>query len=119
MQYNLKHFAHIGDAVFELFVREHIINFASDQKIMHKMTIKFVNSNFQAEILNNIQELLTEEEKELARRGRNLPITINKKSNPQIHRMATSFEVLIGFWYLNDKERLDFFLENIKKYLNV
>ena len=81
---------------------------------MHQLSTKFVNAQSQANILENIIGKLTQEELEIQKRGRNLKITINKKSNPKIHSLATSFETLIGYWYLNNKERLNEILENIK-----
>lgn len=117
MNYNLKHYAYIGDCVWELFIREIIISKTQKQDIMHKMSTKYVNAQAQADILEKIIEQLNEEEVEIQKRGRNLKITINKKSNPKIHSLATSFEVLIGFWYLNDKNRLNEILEIIKPYI--
>ena len=107
MNFNLKHYAYIGDCVWELFIREIIIQKTQKQDVMHKLTTKYVNAQAQADFLEKIIEFLNEEELEIQRRGRNLKITINKKSNPKIHALATSFEVLIGYWYLNNKERLN------------
>lgn len=114
MEYNLKHYAYIGDCVWELFIRNNIIQKTSVQKQMHKLTTDFVNAASQANFLALIEEKLTETEKEIQKRGRNLKISINKKNNPKIHSLATSFEVLIGYWYLNDKNRLDEILKFLK-----
>ena len=114
MNYNLKHYAYIGDCVFELFIREIIITKTQKQDMMHKLSTKFVNAQAQADLLELIIDKLSEEELEIQKRGRNLKITINKKSNPRIHSLATSFEVLIGYWYLNDKNRLNEILEILK-----
>lgn len=118
MNYNLKHYAYIGDCVFELFIRELVITKTQKQDMMHKMSTKFVNAQAQADILESIFEYLNEEELEIQKRGRNLKITINKKSNPKIHALATSFEVLVGYWYLNNKERLNEIFEKIKLNIN-
>ena len=107
MNYNLKHYAYIGDCVWELFVREKVIQKTQKQDLMHKMSTSFVNAQAQADILEKLIEKLTPEELEIQKRGRNLKITINKKSNPKIHALATSFEVLIGYWYIHNKERLE------------
>lgn len=117
MEYNLKHYAHIGDAVWELFIREDVIKRTINQKQMHNLTTKFVCAQFQSQILENIDDFLSGEEKEIARRARNLPITISKKNNPQMHRNATALEVLTGYFYLNDKKRLEDFFAIIKKNL--
>ena len=119
MDYNLKHYAYIGDCVFELFIREIVISKTQKQDMMHKISTKFVNAQAQADILEKIIEHLTPQELEIQKRGRNLKITINKKSNPKIHALATSFEVLIGYWHLNDKERLNEIFEIIKNSINL
>ena len=115
MKYNLKHYAYIGDAVWEIFIREHVINKTPKQDVMHKLSTKYVCATKQAEIIENILEFLKDDELEIQKRGRNLKITINKKNNPTIHSLATSFEVLIGYLYLNNKERLNEIFKLIEK----
>ena len=102
----LKNYAHIGDAVWEVFVREYVITKTSNSKLLHKLTTDRVNATFQKEMLEFINSDLTEEEQELARRARNLSIPIGRRSIQHDYRLATAFEVLIGYWYLHDKERL-------------
>ena len=114
MNYNLKHYAYIGDCVWELFIREIVITKTQKQDMMHKLSTKYVNAQAQANFLESIIEKLSDEELDIQKRGRNLKITINKKSNPKIHSLATSFEVLVGYWYLNNKERLEEILGIIK-----
>ncbi len=118
VMFDIKQCAYIGDAVWELFVRELCINKQKSQKAMHNFSVKYVNAAFQAKLLSEIIPFLTEEESEIVRRGRNLKISIGKKSNPQVHSFASAFEVLVGYFYLNDKQRLSEFFEIVKKYLN-
>ena len=118
MEYNLKHFAYIGDAVWELFIRELVIKKTASQNKMHQLSIKYVCASKQAEILNLIIENLNPEEKEIQKRGRNLKITVNKKNNPLIHSLATSFEVVLGYLYLTDKKRFEEILDLIKNNLD-
>ena len=106
MEFDLKHYAYIGDCVWELFIRELVIKKTKNQKLMHELSTKYVCATKQADILNVVIDKLNEEESNIQKRGRNLKMTINKKNNPQIHALATSFEVLIGYLYLNDKKRL-------------
>ncbi len=117
-KYGIKQYAYLGDAVWELFIRKICIEKAKTQKAMHDFGVKFVNANFQAHLYDVLQNFLTDEEKEIMRRGRNLKISISKKNNPQIHSLASAFEVIVGYLYLNDKERLVELFENVKKYLN-
>lgn len=110
----LRNYAHLGDAVWEIFVREYVIYKTSNSKLLHKMTTDRVNATFQAEMLHFIDEDLTEEEKEVARRARNLPIPVGRRSIQHVYCQSTAFEVLIGYWYLHDKERLNLFYEKFK-----
>lgn len=110
----LRNYAHIGDAVWEVFVRTYTIFQTSNSKLLHKITTERVNATFQATMLNLIVSELTEEEQELARRGRNLPIPVARKKIQADYRLATAFEVLIGYWYINEKERLESIYDFIK-----
>ncbi len=110
----LRNYAHIGDAVWDVFVREYAIFKTSNAKILHKMTTDRVNAVFQKDLLHLIEDKLTEGEAELARRARNLPIPIGRRSIQKDYRQSTAFEVLIGYWYLHDKQRLDYFLSEFK-----
>ena len=110
----LKNYAHIGDAVWEVFVREYTIFKTSNTKLLHKLTIDRVNASFQKNILEFIIDGLKEEELEIVRRARNLSIPVARKKIQHDYRLATAFEVLIGFWYLHDKVRLNEVLEIIR-----
>ena len=111
----LRNYAHIGDSIWEVFVRMYTIYKTSNSKLLHKITTDRVNAEFQKNMLNTIEPLLTEDELNLARRGRNLPIPIGRKKIQSDYRLATAFEVLIGYWHIHDKERLEIILDYIKK----
>ena len=103
----LRNYAHIGDSVWEVYVRTYTIYKTSNSKLLHKITTDRVNASFQKNLLNLIFDELTSDEKELARRARNLPIPVGRRSIQTDYRQATAFEVLIGYWFLHDKERLE------------
>ena len=109
MEYNLKHYAYIGDVVWEFIIRKLVIKKTQTQQAMHKLTTKYVCANFQAETINKIFDKLTEDELEIQKRGRNLKISINKKNNPAMHSLATSFETVLGYVYLEKPERYEEF----------
>lgn len=113
-QMNLRNYAYIGDAVWELLIRERTVFMTNNSEKLHKITTEKVKASYQAGLLHNIEKNLTEEEKELARRARNLPIPIARRSNQTEYRQATAFEALIGFWYLENKQRLNEILEKIR-----
>ncbi len=112
---NLRNYAHLGDAVWELFVREYTIFKTNNARILHKITTERVNAQFQKDMLLSISTELTDDEKDLAKRARNLPIPVGRKNIQSIYRQATAFEVLIGYWFLHDKERLNYFFDSFKK----
>ncbi len=119
MEYNLKHYAYIGDAVFEIFIRKIVIEKTVCQKKMHELSTKYVCASFQADLINKIIKYLKEDELDIQKRARNLKMTINKKNNPKIHSLATSFEALVGYLYLNNKERLNELFDIIRKEIDL
>lgn len=102
----LRNLAHLGDAVWELFVREYTIQKTTNIKKLHNITTERVNAFFQNDMLELIIPILTEEELELVRRARNLPIPVARRNIQKQYRQATAFETLLGFWHLYNKERL-------------
>ena len=99
--------AYMGDAVYEQFVREHLIN----QDILkngayHRRAVKYVSANSQAELLKKIDDFLTEEERDIVRRGRNShPHSHAKNADIVDYKWATGFEALIGYLYLTKQEK--------------
>lgn len=110
---NLRNYAYIGDAVWELFVREKTVKMTDNAKNLHKITTERVKASYQAELLHNFENELTDEEKEIARRARNLPIPVARRSIQTEYRQATAFETLIGWWYYYDKDRLEKYLGEV------
>lgn len=108
---NLRNYAYIGDAVWELFVREKTVRMTENAKLLHKITTEKVKASYQAELLHNME--LTIEEQEIARRARNLSIPVGRRSNQAEYRQATAFETLIGWWYYEDKEKLNNFFATL------
>ena len=109
-----RNYAHIGDAVWELFVREYTVFKTQNSKLLHSLTTERVRASFQAELFNLIYDELNENEQDISRRARNASIPVGRKNIQAEYRQATAFEALIGFWYLNDKDRLKYFFEKFK-----
>ena len=113
-KFTLRNYAHIGDAIWEVFVRDYVITKTSNSKLLHKLTTDRVNASFQKEMLMYISEDLSEKEIELVRRARNLSIPVARRHIQAVYRQSTAFEVLIGYWYFHDKSRLEYFYEKFK-----
>ena len=94
--------AYIGDAVYELLIRTKVINHGSMQvNKMHKKSASLVKAETQANIIKAIQDDLTEEELAIYKRGRNAKsATTAKHATMMDYRMATGFEALVGYLYL-------------------
>ena len=111
---NVKTLAYIGDVVYELYIREHVIENSSEQvNKLHKKTIKYVSAKAQAKVVTGIESELTDEEKDIIRRGRNAEAnTVPKNTDVVTYKIATGFESLIGFLYLEKREeRLKYIID--------
>jgi ribonuclease-3 family protein len=97
--------AYIGDAVYELIVRTKVMNYGSTRvHNMHKKSAALVNAGAQARIIRQLleDEALTPEEMAAYKRGRNAKATTNAKhATVADYRIATGFEALCGYLYLN------------------
>jgi len=106
--------AFIGDAVYEVHVRNHVLNSgeASPEKL-HRQAVGYVRAEAQAEALRLLIPELTPEELALVKRARNRKITSKpKNADPIEYKMATAFEALAGGLYLRqDHERLQLLME--------
>lgn len=102
--------AFLGDAVFELAIRDHMIQTMPQLNNHHvaKRASQYVKATTQAAFISFFSPSLTTKEEEMVKRGRNQhPRTVPKNTPVIQYRMATGFETLIGYLYLTDqKERL-------------
>ena len=118
-KYHLRAYAHIGDAIYEVFIREKVINVTSNSKKMHELTTKYVKAEFQLEALEKLITFLSEEELDIVRRARNMPSTTFRRANQSLHRQATAFEALLGYNYINNKNRYIELLGEIEKHIEI
>lgn len=112
---NLRNYAHIGDAVWELFVRKYTVYKTQNLKQLHKITTDRVNLGYQAQLLDFLEPFLTEEEADISRRARNCQIPVGRRHNQFEYRKSTAFEALIGYWYLENQDRYNQIIEKIKE----
>ena len=108
--------AYVGDSVYELYIRTKLVNKTKlKPHNLHIESIKYVKAGAQAKILEQIQDKLTDEEKNIVRRGRNAENHhLPKHANVHEYMHATAFEALIGYLYLTKQyKRLGEILSNI------
>ncbi|SKA01586.1 Mini-ribonuclease 3 [Selenihalanaerobacter shriftii] len=110
--------AYIGDSIYEVFIRSYLIEKGiRKNNDLHKMAIKYVNAEAQAELLRKIKPSLTKEEEIIVRRGRNSKSgQVPKSTDVANYRHSTAFEALLGYLYLDKKKaRLREILAEIKE----
>lgn len=108
--------AFLGDAVYELHIREFLINRGiAKVKDLQKESIKYVSATSQRRILEELinRNYLTENEIEIFNRGRNATSHPSKTTDIITYKKATGFECLIGYLYKNDLERCNELLNYI------
>lgn len=102
---NILQLAYLGDAVYELWVRKHLMEQGVARvEDMHSMAIKYVCAKNQARLLRYLLEKLDETEKDVVKRGRNAKAHHPRNVDVITYKHATAFEALVGYWYLTDKK---------------
>lgn len=108
--------AFVGDGVLELLVRARLVAASrSNPGALHRQAVEMVSARAQFRSLHKLESHLTDEEKDIVRRGRNASkATVSKHATPQEYRASTGLEALLGWLYLQDKiERLNELFELI------
>ena len=102
--------AFVGDGVYTMYVRNMIVlNNSGKSGELHKQTSLVVKAKSQSETIEKLLPLLTEDEMDVFKRGRNYKTqSTAKNSSVQEYHRATGFEAVIGFLYLSGQaERLN------------
>ena len=94
--------AYLGDAVFELMVREKLVADSIPFSSLNHIADKYVNAKAQADMYHRIFTKLSNIEQSVIKRGRNLHASTRTKSACMSeYRHATGLEVLFGYLYTN------------------
>lgn len=107
---NIQVLALLGDAIYSLYIREKLIKLGyNDIEKIQKKQVEYVSAKGEVKVLNYLTDnnLLTEEELDIVKRGRNYKNNSHPKNTDIItYKLSTGFESLLGDLYLNNKERL-------------
>ena len=97
--------AFVGDAVLELLVRQRLVE--TTRLLpgrLHSVATRYVSARAQSRELSILEPVLTEEEANVLRRGKNASkATVAKHATPQEYRASTVFECLLGYLYLKGR----------------
>ncbi|MGX5377963.1 Mini-ribonuclease 3 [Ligilactobacillus sp. LYQ135] len=104
--------AYIGDAIYEVYVRQHLLQKGITKPTkLHHLATRYVSAKAQAFLAEKMvaQDLLSESEQEYFKRGRNAKShTSAKNTSVMTYRISTGFEALFGYLYLSEQtKRLD------------
>ena len=114
--------AFVGDGVYELLVRKRIVEAGSmPPKKLNAHKVEMVRASAQAAVYDGLEPLLTEDERDMLKRGRNAHTgSVPKNAQMADYRKATGVEALFGFLYLNgDRERLYFLFDEAMRICTV
>lgn len=100
--------AFIGDAYYELYIRNYVLHKGYTKlRDLHTHCVEYVSRTSQNKIILKLMEELTEEEKNIFRRGRNF----DYKNKDGEYVNASGFEAVIGYLYLKqENERLQYII---------
>lgn len=106
--------AYAGDAVYELFIREMLLESGTARVTnLHRRATGYVRAQAQAKAIKGIFAELTETEQALVKRARNHRFHSKaKNADPVTYKWATAFEALIGYLYLSEeRERMIYIMK--------
>lgn len=102
--------AYLGDALYDLFIRQYVLSQKNHRvNTLHREATRYVSARAQAAAVRLWEEQLTEEERDVMRRGRNAKShAAPKNTGVQEYRHSTGFECLLGYLYLMKRfERME------------
>ncbi len=108
--------ASVGDAVYSLNIRCHMVaTHDFNAHMLHVNSAKMVRASAQKEAYYKIESMLSEDELYIAKRGRNAhPGTVPKNADILDYRIATALEAVFGYLYiLNKIDRINLLIKTI------
>ncbi len=110
--------AYVGDAVYELAVRRHLLAMGIvGSNRLHREAVKYVCADTQAKVLHALEPSLSEKELAVAKRGRNAKSGhAPRGACVTSYRYSTGLESLVGYLFLTGEySRLQIIMEQVFK----
>ena len=100
--------AYLGDSLYDLYVREHLIARGGRVRALHRDAVHLVCAHAQSEALQRVEPLLTEAEADVMRRARNARQTPPRNADAGEYHRATALEALVGYLYVTgNRDRMN------------
>jgi ribonuclease-3 family protein len=106
--------AWLGDAVWELHQRLRHCRSPGRADVLHRAVVEQVCADAQARALKQLEPLLDDRERDLVRRGRNRAGRGPRRGDAAVYGMATGFETMVGWLFLNNPARLAQLLDSLE-----
>lgn len=104
--------AYLGDTIYDLYVRTHLVEEGGKVGSLHRRAVRLVCAHAQSEALARVEDMLTDEEGDVARRARNVHQSPPRNADPAEYHRATALEAVVGYLYaMGREERLREVLE--------
>lgn len=115
---NVLSLAYIGDAIYEVYIRKHLIQKGIVKvEQLQKEAVNYVSAKNQAYFLKNMiaNNVFTENEMQIIIRARNHKGNRHPKNTDIItYKHSTGLEAIIGYLYLNNNiERINYIMNYI------
>ena len=113
--------AFVGDAVYSLLIREYLVK---DKRYninkLNKLTVQYVSAHGQYMALELLENVLTEEEHTMVKRGQNTSkASVAKHASVEEYRASTGFECMLGWLRLTGQDdRINYLVDYIIKNLD-
>lgn len=113
---NILSLAYLGDAVYDMYIRNYLIKFNYKVKVLQEKSIDYVSAKAQSKFLDKMVEdnFLTSNELSIVKRGRNHKSHSNKNVDIITYKKSTGLEALIGYLKVSKDEKR---IEEIMKYI--
>jgi ribonuclease III family protein len=107
--------AWLGDAVWELHQRLRHCRRPGRSDDLHRAVVAEVKAAAQADLLERLDPLLTDQERDWVRRGRNRAGRGPRRGEASIYGRATGFETMVGWLFLQNPARLAELLDRLEE----
>ena len=100
--------AYLGDALYDLYVREHLIARGGRVRTLHHDAVRLVCAHAQSQALSRVEGMLTDAEADVVRRARNARQTPPRNADAGEYNRATALEALVGYLYVTgERDRMN------------
>ncbi|MDO4739271.1 MAG: ribonuclease III domain-containing protein [Eubacteriales bacterium] len=111
--------AFLGDTIYDFYIRRRLLVAGGPMKQLQQAASKRVCAKAQSRALGLVEEMLSEEERDVVRRARNTKQRPPKNADPAQYQRATGLEALLGWLYIQEKhDRIDQLMCEILAHMN-